>query len=287
VEASEGKIGTGGRKRVRKWAFRAAVAVALAATSVYLWPKIVYSFSHESTDDAYVQGTIIPVSPEVRGKVKAVLVEDNQPVRKGDPLLEIDGDEYARVVRAKQDALDRAIAAQKSLQAAMDEKSWELRQAEARLDGARADLDYATKEEARYKRLLKEESVSRSKYDRIGSERKVKEAEAEARRAEAMAARMAIRTLRAKLDEQKRAIEEARSLLELARIDLARTVIYAPASGNVTRKNVYPGNYVQPGQPLLAIVDPSEVWIVANFKETQVEKMRVGQPVDIRFRGFP
>jgi membrane fusion protein (multidrug efflux system) len=115
----------------------------------------------------------------------------------------------------------------------------------------------------------------------------VKEAEAEARRAEAMAARMAIRTLRAKLDEQKRAIEEARSLLELARIDLARTVIYAPASGNVTRKNVYPGNYVQPGQPLLAIVDPSEVWIVANFKETQVEKMRVGQPVDIRVDAYP
>jgi len=288
VEPTNEKTGHLGRKgRIKTWAFRSGVVIALLAAGIYFSPKILYSFSHEETDNAYIQGLVVPVSSEVKGRVTNVLVEDNQPVEVGDPLVEIDQEDYQGVVTMREGALSQARAAEKSIRASIEEKTRGLSQARAKHQAAQASRELAKKDFERYSSLLKDGSISQSRYDEVESQWQLATAGVKAAHAEVQAAQAAIDTLKARLDEQRYAIEEAEASLKLAKLDLKRTVMTAPISGNVTKKNVDSGKYVQSGQPLLAIVDKHDIWVEANFKETQVEKMKKGQPVDVSVDAYP
>lgn len=266
---------------VKKWGIRLAIAAMLIAAGVYFTPKMLYSFSHESTDDAYVSGTIVPVSAEVKGKVVKVFVEDNQPVKAGAPLLEIYSADYANEVKEKGENRSILSAQKTELETSVNEAAKSLDRAHANLDAARADEAFAANELQRYDALYKEALVSQSRYDRMKSEWRVAKAREEAGKASVAEAAAALETAKARLVTQNSRIKEAAASLDTARLDLRRTTVTAPISGRITKKNVDPGKYVQVGQPLLSIVDDKDVWVVANFKETQLKEMRVGQPVDI------
>lgn len=273
--------------RARTWGIRAAVVVVLALCSVYAFHKISYALSHESTDDAFVEGVVVPISSEVKGQVTRVLVADNQYVKKGDVLLEVFQEDFSRVVQSRESSLGRLAAEKEELRASIKAKTMSLARAKADIDAADNDASLAEKDLKRATDLRKEEVISQSQFDRAESRAKSMASRREAARAAMAETEAALEALNAQLTTQSYRIKEADASEKLAKLDLSRTVVTAPISGRIAKKNVEEGKYVQPGQPLLAIVDDSDLWIVANYKETQIAHMRPGQAVDVTVDAYP
>ncbi len=271
---------------MKKWVFRGIVVLMVMAAAVYGAFRLVYSFSHESTDDAYVSGVIVPVSPEVRGRVVNVYVTDNQHVDAGAALLDIFPQDYADAAKERSHAVSTLTAEQVELRASLTQKEKALGQTQASLSATIAEESLAEKELKRYERLVKEEAASRSQYDHVESRWKVAHARFEAAAAAVAEAEGAIEAARARLNTQAFRIREAETSHRLAQLNFKRTALPAPISGRIAKKNVDPGKYVQPGQPLLSIVEEN-TWVIANFKETQVGKMAVGQPVEVEVDAYP
>jgi membrane fusion protein (multidrug efflux system) len=265
----------------------AGMVLVLAVLAVGLGPRVFYALSHESTDDAYVDGKIVTVSAEVTGNVAKVYVEDNQPVKEGGLLVEIEDRHYRLTAEEKEARWKRLIAEETEIRLSVEEKTRALERANAELEAAHAEEQLSSKERERYRRLLEEQSVSRSRYDDAEAKWQVAAARTKAARAALAEYALAVDNLKAGLVIQRGKIREALASLDLARLSLHKTEVRAPVTGRVARKNVEVGKYVNAGQPLLSIVDGSDIWIVANFKETQIEKMKVGDPVDIRVDAYP
>ncbi len=273
-------------KRGRKWAFRIVVLLVIVAGVIYGAFRLIYSLSHESTDNAYVTGVIVPVSPEVRGKVINVYVADNQYVEAGSRLVEIFPVDYADAVKERRQTVATLSAEEAELRASLAQRKKALAQAQANLNAVGAEEGLAEKEMKRYRRLAGEDAVSRSQYDFVESRWKVAQARREAALSAIAEAQGAIDAAEAKLKTQQTKIEQAQTGERIARLNLTRTVIVAPISGRVAKKNVDPGKFVQPGQALLSVVEQN-TWVVANFKETQIGKMALGQPVEVKVDAYP
>jgi membrane fusion protein (multidrug efflux system) len=168
----------------------------------------------------------------------------------------------------------------------VEEKKKAITQAMANVNAALAEESLAIKEAERYRSLYQEELVSQNQFDRVESNLKIAHARKEAAEAAVAGAEAAINTLQARLTTQNFKIRQAEELRNLAQMDLKRTTLVAPIAGRIAMKNVDQGKYVQPGQTLLSIVKEN-TWVVANFKETQIKKMAVGQPVDIEVDAYP
>ena len=266
----------------------------------------------ESTDDAQIDGHIVPVSPRVGGTVQAVRVTDNQFVDAGTVLVLLDPRDYqVAVERTRADLAEAEASAQAarttvpvtSTSAASQVSTAEsdigsaqarLRSAQARLKDAQAKEKKAELDLARLKTLLAKDEVSQQEYDddalavesartaREAAQAAVREAEegtaaAAARLAQARTAPQQVGIMRARAASAEAKVEQARATLAQAQLDLDHTSVKAPASGYVSKKTVEVGQVVQPGQPLMAIVPLDDIWVTANFKESQLRKMRPGQ----------
>lgn len=263
-----------------------AVVLILSAGGMQGVRFLVHRVTHESTDDAFVTGTIVPVAAEVRGRITRVYVEDNQRVKAGEVLVEIFPDDYSNKVQESRNEVSRLVAEDRELRASMAQQTKALEQARASLSALQAEERLAEKDLKRYEALHSREVVSTSDLDRVDSQWRIIRSRRQAAEAAADEADAAIKTLQAKSATQVFKIEKARSILKTAELDLSRTILTAPIEGTVAMKKADPGKYVQPGQPLLSIVG-KETWIVANFKETQIKKMAVNQPVDIIVDAYP
>ncbi|HUJ88819.1 MAG TPA: HlyD family secretion protein [Syntrophorhabdales bacterium] len=271
---------------MKKWVFRGLAVLAILIACIYGVFRFIHSLSHESTDDAYVAGIIVPVSAEVRGRVVAIYFDDNQYVTAGARLIEIFPEDYSHTLSEKKGAVSRLTAEDRELHASIMARKKALTQAQANLEAARAEENMANKEFKRYDRLFKEEAVSANQYDQVESRSQVAHARREAAAAAVAEAEASVEAVQARLATQEFRIKEADASQSLAQLELKRTMVVAPMSGRIARKNVDPGKYVQPGQPLLSIVR-KDTWVIANFKETQIEKMTVGQPVEIEADAYP
>lgn len=239
-----------------------------------------------ATDNAYVRGDITALAPRVGGFVSAVEIGDNQAVRAGDVLLRIDDRDYrARLAQAvaNVEAAEARLAnadADAVLQQAM------IRQAEAQRQAALADLELARKESGRRRELILTNAVSQARVDESETSRMRAEAGLAAAGATLDAQHQRIKVLDSQRRAAKAAVAQAKAAKELAAIDLENTVLRAPVSGVVGNRQVRLGRLVAPGTPLLDIVPVDDVWLVANFKETQVRTIRPGQPVRILIDGY-
>jgi membrane fusion protein (multidrug efflux system) len=272
---------------LRTWGIRIAVVIVVALSAVYAFHKVSYALTHESTDDAFLEGVVVPISSEVKGKVTKVLVNDNQYVKKGDVLLELFPEDFSRVVQTKDSSLARFGAERQELQATIKAKKMGLARVRADRDAASTDAALAEKDLQRATELLKKEVISQSQYDRAEARFKASSARREAAQAAVAETEAGIEALQAKLTTQTYKIKEAEASADIAKLDLSRTIVTAPIAGRIAKKNVDPGKYIQQGQPLMAIVDDDNLWIVANFKETQISHMNPGQPVDITVDAYP
>lgn len=246
----------------------------------------------ESTDDARFDAFIVPISAKVTGYVKELHVADNQVVKAGDPLLEIDPVDYQIAVDKAQAALDAAVAqyeqATQNLAATKVSAPSTVDAAKAAVAAAQADLDRANRD-AKRNRDLKGVTASAREIEQTNAAQKMAEAHLQQTEAELKSAETATQTI-ASADAGTRMlaaqVDEKKAELATAKENLANTKIVAPMEGKITSRTVEAGALVQPGQALMAISSPN-LWVVADFKETQLQHMQVGQPVNIHVDAFP
>jgi membrane fusion protein (multidrug efflux system) len=239
----------------------------------------------ESTDNASIESRVTPIAPQVSGRVARLLVQDNQDVRKGDLLLEIDPRDYeARLAQARATlAAARSQLEQAKAQSAVDQARAE--QEKATVVAAEAEASRAQADLNRYQ-AVESRAVSRSQVDLAQTQARSAAAQAEVARDKALAAQAQVGLGQASIQTAAAVIEQGEAAVRQAELNLSYAKITAPEDGRVTRRSVEQGAFVQPGQSLLAIV-PRQFWVVANFKETQLTEMRVGQPVQIKVDAYP
>ena len=213
----------------------------------------VHTVYYKSTDDAFIEGHVITVAPRVSGPVMKLNIDDNQEVKKGDLLLEIDPNDYQAKLKETRAKLDEAKAA--------------LINSENQVTKTLSDLEYAQADFERYSKTFERGISSKQEYD--SSLNKLTAAQSNSKSA------------KARYDELTASIKRLEAEVEQDELNLSYTKIYASSDGRITNRSVEQGNYVQVAQPMFSIV-PEKMWIVANFKETQLANMKPGQPVQIK-----
>jgi membrane fusion protein (multidrug efflux system) len=240
---------------------------------------------YESTDDAFIDAQVTPVASQVDGRVARLLVSDNQEVKQGDLLLEIDPSDYqARLERAQAGlAAAQSQIAQANAQLTVDQAK--VGEEQASIIAAEAEAEQAAADSKRYQAVGRL-AVSQSQLDLSATRAHSTDAQVQVARNKELAAEALVGLDRANLQTAAAEVKMNEALLRQAQLDLSYTRITAPESGFVTHRSVEAGAYVQTGQALFAMV-PRQVWIVANFKETQLTDMRAGQPVEATVDAYP
>ena len=254
---------------------------------------ILYNQGHVTTDNAQVDGAIVPVLAKVGGFVKTLSVDENDHVKLGQPIVMIDSSEYA--VRLAQANAELNAAAYVAGSNGVDgQAEAQIRSAtsqgevvQAQIEAAKAAQAKATADLARYKELAAKQIVSKQQLDAAQSAFDQANANLAAvqRQATGAAANLSNAEIGGKFAQARYAA--AKATRDNAALQLSYTKITSPVSGIVSRKQIEVGQLVQPGQPLLTLVSDSSVWITANFKETQLADLRVGQPVAIEVDSYP
>ncbi|MDU9389035.1 HlyD family secretion protein [Pseudomonas sp. zfem002] len=243
--------------------------------------------STTSTDNAYVRGEVTALAAKVAGYVVAVEVADNQRVNAGDVLFRIDDRDY-RAHLAQAEANVRAAEARLGdIDAETRLQQAQIRQAAAGAQAARAERGLAEKTHERNLKLVLHSAVSQALVDQTAAARSSAQATVSAAAATLDAQTLRIGVLAAQREAAQAAIVQAEAARELARIELEHTVVRAPLAGVVGNRQVRPGRFVTPGAALLDLVPVDGVWVVANFKETQLARLQPGQAVRIDIDGYP
>jgi membrane fusion protein, multidrug efflux system len=267
----------------------AVVLILLVLGGLYYW---ITTRGIEDTDDAYTDGRAITIAPQVSGAVISLDVNDNQFVKQGQPLIHIDPRQYQIDREQAEGALATAQAQyrgqQYGLEVAKKNFPAQLEQAKAQLENAKATKARTQADYDRQKALPK---AATSQQDVDAAEAALKQAEAQVALADAQVTQNSPVTERvgetdAAVGQLKGQVEQAQARLDQANLNLSWTVVKAPQDGWITKRNVEKGNYVAPGQQIFSIV-ATEVWITANFKESQLVNMRPGQHVAIRIDAYP
>jgi membrane fusion protein (multidrug efflux system) len=331
---------TGRKRKIRFVLLAVLVVAAIAAIPIYS-----YYAARESTDDAQVDGHLIPISPRISGTVLEVLVRDNEHVKAGQPLVRLDPADYEVALAQAQAQLataqattsessvnvpltnintlsqvdtsrtgvEEARAAVNSAQQAANQAQANIGSAKAALDARQADYEKAQKDLVRYKDLVAKDEISKQEYDAADAAARASAANVDAAKANVIVAqrtydktladlgqaRARLQTsevlaqqstrVRPKQEEASEArykeaqaqVQQRDANVKQAQLNLDYTVLKAPVDGVVSKKSAEPGMQLAAGQEIMAIVPLNDVWITANFKETQLRKMHVGQKVDI------
>jgi membrane fusion protein (multidrug efflux system) len=268
------------------------VAIIGLILIVWAFQKWSYGRSHQSTDNAQLDGHIVPVLAKVGGYVKTVNVSENDHVNAGQLLVQLDDADYR--VRVQQAQADLAAAeataggggfagqAQAQVQSAAGQRA----ALDAQIGAARANANKADADLARARELANKQIISKQQLDAAQASADVAHANLLAAERQASAAGGTVNTAEAGVRVANARTQAARAAAENAQLQLDYTRITAPASGEVSRKQVEVGQLVSAGQPLLSIVADTGVWVTANFKETQLSKIRPGQPVEFEVDAY-
>jgi membrane fusion protein (multidrug efflux system) len=243
--------------------------------------------SDAATDNAYIRGDVTSIASRVSGYVTSVEVDDNQSVEARDILVRIDDTDYrARLAQATANVA-AAEARVRNADAELDLQQSLIRQYEAQRRAAIAELNLATRTNDRRRGLIRRNFISPAAVDESEAQRARASEVASAAAASVDAQRQRVGVLVAQREAAQAALAQAEATRDLAQIDLDNTILRAPIRGVVGNRQVRLGRLVAPGAPLLDIVPVQEIWVVANFKETQLEGVRPGQRVRIRIDGYP
>jgi membrane fusion protein, multidrug efflux system len=273
----------GGKRRI----ILPIVLVIVALGLVWAFKQWSYGRGHESTDDAAIDGHLVPVLAKAGGYVQAVTVSDNDHVKTDSLLVLIDPAEYkVRLAQAEADlSAARASAggagSSGQAQAAVDQASGQRASLTAQITAARAQETKARQDLARMEELAAKQVVSKMQLDAARATAEAASANVVAMERQSTAAGGGVASAQAGVRLAAARLAAAQAARDNAALQLSYTRIMAPAPGIVSRKQVEPGQLIQPGQPLLTIVADTGVFVTANFKETQLSTIRVGQPVDI------
>lgn len=290
------------------------IVLFLVVSIAVAYPFYHYSMTHESTDDAFIESHVVSISPHISGHLDKVFITDNQYIKKGQLIATIDPIDYKINVEIAQaqvnsvkSAVKVALAQYQAAKNVLSEREAELRSQAASFDSYKAQIaqyeagyDRDDSDLDRMSQVVKAGAVSRQEFDHAKAQQRESHAKLNSAKyklttqsAEVQKAQAAIKTAfgdlkraQAEIEIQNANLKEAQAKYDQAVQDLSYTRITAPSDGYVTKKSIEAGNYVEVGQKLVSIVSP-KVWIVANFKETQLDDIHPGQPVEVEIDTYP
>ncbi|MDK4716275.1 HlyD family secretion protein [Rhizobium sp. CNPSo 4039] len=276
-----------GRKLIKRGVLIAALLAGVAIAADFGYRYWTVGRFIESTDDAYVKADYTTIAPKVAGYIKDVLVNDNDKVKAGQVLARIDGRDFqAALSQAKAD-LKAADAAISNIDAQIQLQQSLIGQAKATVDASQASLDYAISDAARSARLITNGVGTQSRAEETASARKQAAAAVERDQAALVAAQNKVPVLQTQRDQAAAQRDRAAAAVQQAELNLSYTNIVAAVDGTVGARSIRVGQYVTSGTQLMAVVPLHSVYVVANFKETQLTYVRPGQSVEIKVDSFP
>ena len=275
------------KKILLRWTYNIIVLALLIMGSTV----VILNFAHfgnvEWTDNAHVRQHITPVNTRVQGFIREIRFEEFQPVHKGDTLVIIEDTEFRLALAQAEAALAQAEAGSRATITGMATTSSNIGVTDATIAELHAQMDNAQREDARFQKLLVQQSVTQQQADNIHTAYLAAKARYEAANRQRHSQTLVRSEQGHHLQQREAAIEVARAQLDLARLNLSYTVITATADGVLGRKDIHEGQLVQPGQTMVDIVAGSELWVVANYRETQLPHIAVGARVRISADAVP
>lgn len=259
----------------------------IVAAALWVGGKFIYPGRAEFTDNARVEQHIVPVNSRVQGYIREIRFNEFGAVKKGDTLVIIDdADLRLNVARANAD-YQNALAGRGVADRSLASASANVAVSEASLAEAKVLMDMAATDLARYEKLLAQEAVTRQQYDGARTDYEARKARYDMLERQRSATTTLVDVNRRRILQSEAGIELAKAQLETAELNLSYAVIVAPCDGFTSRKEIQTGQLVQPGQTLLDVVDSGEVWVTANYKETQLQHIRPGSVAEITVDAIP
>jgi membrane fusion protein, multidrug efflux system len=262
------------------------ISAAVLLCAVYGGYRLLSNGSIQRTDDAYIRADSVFVAPRVSGQVIKVAVEDNQPVKAGQLLVELDDRDFVAARAAAAASVQAAQAEVKNLAAGIERQAAVIDQAAATTRSTAASLKFAQANAQRYLNLSNTGAGTQQERQKADSDLQRVQADRDRDEASHAASSKTLDVLKAQLDMAKASLAKAQAALQQSDLNLSYTKITAPQDGMVGQRVARVGAYVSQGHPLLAVVPLQEAFVVANFRETQVAHMREQQRVELRIDGF-
>lgn len=274
-------------RKTKKRIYNIIAIAALALALVWVCAKFIHLGDVEFTENAHVEQDIVPVDARIQGFVKEVRFEEYDYVEKGDTLLVIEDSEFRFLVAQAEANYTNAITGKDAMYNVISTTESNIAITDAALEEARIHLENAERNYNRYKNLLEEDAVTQQQYDDIYTVYESAKARYEVLVRERASVEAVGREQNTRLGQNDAGIAVAEAALDLARLNLSYTVVTAPCSGITGRKNIHVGQLVNPGQRIVDIVDESKKWVVANYKESQIENIKPGAEVEIEVDALP
>lgn len=271
-------------KKILSYILTIAVIIAAAIWAVF---KFAHFGNVEFTDNARIHRNIVPVNSRIQGYVKEIRFNEFEKVSKGDTLVIIDDADMRLCVAQANADYQNAMAGRSVADRSVGVASANVAVSEASIQEAKVLMDNAAVDLERYSALLAKDAVTRQQYDGARTDYEVKKARYDMLTRQRAATTSVVSETQERISQTDAGVELAKSLLETAKLNLSYTVITAPCDGYASRKELQPGQLVQPAQTLLDIVEGTDVWVTANFKETQLHHIHPGSEVEIKVDAIP
>ena len=275
------------KKNLVKRLYNAAIIVVLLVALGYVCSRLVHLGSAAWTNDAQVYRHITPINARVGGFIKEIRFADYQHVKKGDTLVVIDDAEYRLALAQAEAGLRGSRQGGSVISAGMSTTESNVRAASAGIDEARVQMENARADFDRYAALLEKDAVTRQQYDYARTQYEAARARYEQANAAKRSTSLVKNEQRERLTQHTAGVSVAEAQLNLARLNLSYTVVVATCDGVMGRKDIHEGQLVQPGQMLARMVDDEQVWVVANYRETQMKHIAVGDKVSVKADAVP
>lgn len=275
------------RQKTRRMLQNIGVLILIAMGLAWVGYRFMGFRSSTFTDNARTDCQVVPVISRVQGYVKDVRFDDFTPVKKGDTLVIIEDSEYRlRLAQAEAD-LQNMTSGKDALGASITTTRNNVAVSDASLAEVAALVENARRDYERYQSLLAQDAVTRQQFDAVETNYKALKAKYETLSRQKQSTALVSVEQTHRLGQSDAGIEAAKAAIELARLNLSYTVITAPCDGYTSKNDLKVGQLVQPGQPLLSIVNESDMWVIANYRETQTANMKVGDKVRITVDAIP
>jgi membrane fusion protein (multidrug efflux system) len=275
------------KQKTRRLLQNIGVLALIALGLVWTATKFFGFTSSTFTDNARTQCQIVPVISRVQGFIKEIRYNDYTTVHQGDTLIVIEDAEFRlRLAQAEAD-LQNMTSGKDVVTSTISTINNNLTVSDASLAEVKALLDNAKRDYDRYSSLLAQEAVTQQQYDAVATNYEALKAKYETLVRQKRSTALTGQEQKTRLGQSDASILAAQAAIDLAKLNLSYTVITAPCDGCTSKKELQPGQLVQPGQTLLSIVDESDIWVIANYKETQTSRMSVGDEVAITVDAIP
>lgn len=274
-------------RKLTRIIYNIIIVLLIVIAAWLLISKFVHFGNVEYTDNAHVEQHITPVNSRVAGYIREIRYEEYQQVHKGDTLVILEDAEFRLALAQTKANLANAIAGGSATSASVSTTSSSINVTTAGLEEARVQMDNARREDDRYAALLAKGAVTKQQYDNVHTAFLAAKARVEAVGHQKEVASSAKNEQAHRLTQSQANIEAAQAAVHSAELNLSYTVILATADGVIGHKDIHEGQLVQPGQTLCSIVDASEMWVVANYRETQMPNIAIGSKVKMKVDAVP